>query len=346
MYKEKDLCHICNSNKILRFSTKRLHICNKCLSIIRGQYVNIKQVKNIIQLIINETYKEYKEEDAILLAENLLLNKCGEIDKFILHFYKSKSYLARRKIIADKILEDKNNEIYNIRTEKYKNFLHYPNLDEYQLTKEESNIIKRYKAYQKFIITENNEISERPSKEIWDTLRKNIILSDGYKCNKCGKTSRKTEFHLHHIVPLQEYGTNHENNLVLLCRSCHQKQHLKFKISKNKVVIPSQSKKQTIQICPSCQNKILTKCNYTWTPAYCKYCDFEFEMRKNSDNEIQIRTPYIENMIILCPHCKQKLRIKCGAWLHARCPVCNMEFEVLGNYNKIDYEIRPARRMK
>lgn len=43
----------------------------------------------------------------------------------------------------------------------------------------------------------------------------------GYTCKLCGS---KEEIDAHHIIPLP-LGTNEQDNLICLCRSCHQKVH-------------------------------------------------------------------------------------------------------------------------
>ena len=40
------------------------------------------------------------------------------------------------------------------------------------------------------------------------------------KCMKCGRSS---ELEIHHIIPIRKGGTNRIDNLVLLCKRCHEK---------------------------------------------------------------------------------------------------------------------------
>ena len=59
--------------------------------------------------------------------------------------------------------------------------------------------------------------------ENWTELSWKIKQMDGNKCAICGIAS--SVMHVHHIVPLSSEGTNHPNNLIVLCPECHQKQH-------------------------------------------------------------------------------------------------------------------------
>lgn len=47
-------------------------------------------------------------------------------------------------------------------------------------------------------------------------------LKDGAHCFLCGTKQNLT---LHHVIPLSQGGDNSEDNLVVLCGSCHQKLH-------------------------------------------------------------------------------------------------------------------------
>lgn len=57
----------------------------------------------------------------------------------------------------------------------------------------------------------------------WIDISKTIRTLDNYRCVQCGKTN--TELHVHHIVYVYNYGTHRKENLVTLCRACHEKEH-------------------------------------------------------------------------------------------------------------------------
>lgn len=57
----------------------------------------------------------------------------------------------------------------------------------------------------------------------WRTLRQ-LYVSKHPLCEECLKVGRYVPVdEVHHIVPLEDGGTNADDNLVSLCRSCHAK---------------------------------------------------------------------------------------------------------------------------
>ena len=56
----------------------------------------------------------------------------------------------------------------------------------------------------------------------WEERRSQVVERDGEQCSKCGNWGR---LHLHHIKPLSKGGSNKITNLILLCESCHSKEH-------------------------------------------------------------------------------------------------------------------------
>lgn len=65
---------------------------------------------------------------------------------------------------------------------------------------------------------------DRP--ENWDEIRGEIIKRDGNKCILCNKRPRITPLTVHHIIARRLGGSNHEENLVTLCRECHDEVEL------------------------------------------------------------------------------------------------------------------------
>ena len=64
--------------------------------------------------------------------------------------------------------------------------------------------------------------SRRPSGRHKKQLRSRILERDHHRCTHCGAT---TNLELHHILPLNQGGTNHLDNLTTLCNSCHTLTH-------------------------------------------------------------------------------------------------------------------------
>ncbi|NEU59003.1 helix-turn-helix domain-containing protein [Halorussus sp. MSC15.2] len=69
--------------------------------------------------------------------------------------------------------------------------------------------------------------------ENWHEQRRTALRRDGFECQKCGiseeehRESHHVGLDVHHIVPLRDFstpeGANRLENLVTLCRNCHNK---------------------------------------------------------------------------------------------------------------------------
>ncbi len=54
-----------------------------------------------------------------------------------------------------------------------------------------------------------------------DIYRNNLLKTQGYKCNICGKIIDNNSSHLDHIVPWDYVGDSLENNYQMLCDTCN-----------------------------------------------------------------------------------------------------------------------------
>lgn len=52
-------------------------------------------------------------------------------------------------------------------------------------------------------------------------VRQAILDETGECCEECGGTAIRRNLHLHHIVPIDQGGTDDRSNLICLCASCH-----------------------------------------------------------------------------------------------------------------------------
>ena len=57
----------------------------------------------------------------------------------------------------------------------------------------------------------------------WNEVASTIRLADHFQCVVCGADN--IELHVHHIVYLSNFGTHRKENLVSLCRPCHEEEH-------------------------------------------------------------------------------------------------------------------------
>ena len=51
----------------------------------------------------------------------------------------------------------------------------------------------------------------------WKELRDLVLKRDKNVCRKCGKPAKE----IHHIIPLRKGGENKIENLITLCKRCH-----------------------------------------------------------------------------------------------------------------------------
>jgi len=68
---------------------------------------------------------------------------------------------------------------------------------------------------------------ERPDERYpinWNRLRHYIFHRDGYRCQICG---RKSDLVCHHIKYLAHGGSSSPDNLITICKYCHNKIHNK-----------------------------------------------------------------------------------------------------------------------
>lgn len=56
----------------------------------------------------------------------------------------------------------------------------------------------------------------------WFKTRKKVFEKYGRCCSMCGSVQN---VEVHHIIPIKEGGTNELENLIPLCRDCHQEIH-------------------------------------------------------------------------------------------------------------------------
>jgi len=68
----------------------------------------------------------------------------------------------------------------------------------------------------------------KPSKETahyrtadWAARRQKILVRDAFTCRSCGIVCHGRDAHVDHIIPLEDFGTDDDMNLQVLCVKCH-----------------------------------------------------------------------------------------------------------------------------
>lgn len=57
-------------------------------------------------------------------------------------------------------------------------------------------------------------------------LRDKIVQRDNHKCQKCSYEENQVTLNVHHIIARQDGGKDDENNLITLCKICHDEWHM------------------------------------------------------------------------------------------------------------------------
>jgi hypothetical protein len=81
------------------------------------------------------------------------------------------------------------------------------------------------RAHSLGILSIGKKYVRRLEGEVNKETNKTIRHQDGHECVICRRPAREKETHVHHIIPLSQFGTNHWNNLATLCFPCHARQH-------------------------------------------------------------------------------------------------------------------------
>ena len=242
------ICQICLKEKRLKFSTNRLCICKECLFMLYGQKFSECDTKSYLVDMVNNSIPMPSDSDIYYELESLLMpKKKSFLAEMVAIFAPQKNdpaFETKFSILKEKMIKDTEEKRIRafadaiegryIPSKEFfkkikKNNLYNDNDVDYELRFKF--LLKIYRAYKLKIISGFH--NERLSVEDWNMLRAQVIACDKKKCNLCNSIDSR-EYHLHHIVPLYAWGTNHINNLVFLCQKCHQKQHKSFVVSKNK----------------------------------------------------------------------------------------------------------------
>ena len=59
--------------------------------------------------------------------------------------------------------------------------------------------------------------------KLWRKRKKDLLVKANFTCQRCGLESKNLE--AHHIRNNEEIGHDKPEDLVVLCHSCHEKEH-------------------------------------------------------------------------------------------------------------------------
>jgi 5-methylcytosine-specific restriction endonuclease McrA len=70
----------------------------------------------------------------------------------------------------------------------------------------------------------------RLSRYKWKKRVEQVMERDGHKCRMCGRSEGLAD--VHHIIKRSQGGGDDMDNLITLCRNCHNKQHAQVQFNK------------------------------------------------------------------------------------------------------------------
>ena len=184
-------CTVCLKNfHNPRFNTPRIKICGRCVN------------------SLNE-YREVAEKSQEEFSERLLVGMIRRAEREILG-----NFPEWRKEKANKTLENLKEEHANALPE----WLNKMAADDSKTEKE----YKILRAYRRGLLH-----YDRPQNwgypNNWRDVATNIRKLDGFSCVVCGVTN--VEIHVHHVIYASNFGTHRKENLVSLCKACHEEEH-------------------------------------------------------------------------------------------------------------------------
>ena len=83
-------------------------------------------------------------------------------------------------------------------------------------------IERNARAEQQRIEREARLAEQEEIQQLWSRIRQKVLNRDGYSCQICGLVETSI-LHIHHIMKKRDGGTDHMDNLITLCPSCHHK---------------------------------------------------------------------------------------------------------------------------
>ena len=247
-------CQICQSEaRPAKFRSPRLRICQWCVTFLCEEPIDPVEIEHNFNTKIN-TYVErtLKFPDVSFYRHAASFKVEPGIHPGFFELIFKRALVAQRKLereqkiemIADQLrladIERVNRERATLRAatiERALSRINPPQLvtSGYRSRGKKVDLIDptmiKYMNAIRYKLISGKAKSERPTPEEWEELRQIILKEDKYLCRICRTESK--EKHVHHIVPLSKYGSNHQTNLITLCYDCHNKVHPDFQVTRN-----------------------------------------------------------------------------------------------------------------
>jgi len=74
-------------------------------------------------------------------------------------------------------------------------------------------------------VLKNKDLYQKGINYGFENRKAYVLDRDNYTCQHCKGKSKDKVLHVHHIIFRSQGGTDHEDNLITLCKTCHDKLH-------------------------------------------------------------------------------------------------------------------------
>jgi hypothetical protein len=243
-------CLVCRSDsRPVRYRSSRVQICQWCVSLLCAEPIDPDEVTAEVTSSIAEYVQSRHGPKADVYYEHIAAKQLGVPERA--GFFES--IFMRRRV--EERLRKTSSRASEVRSAEHESFneqrarLEREALEcalrrEHQPTKVSfgyrgwakvedlvnPKMVKYFNAINLNLIAGMSKL-QRPSEAEWREIRQQVLLQDEFRCRACGEKPR--EKHVHHIIPISKFGSNHVNNLITLCYSCHNKAHPEFTVSRN-----------------------------------------------------------------------------------------------------------------
>lgn len=111
------------------------------------------------------------------------------------------------------------------------------------------------------------EYQDYISSDEWKEKKTAQIVEYGLCCSKCGKELSRRDLDLHHKSYDKEFGSETEEDLMLVCKDCHKELHQDVSCFDNQLMK---------DCCPQCNQKLLNN--------KCERCKIEIIKKERLEN--------------------------------------------------------------
>lgn len=266
-------CQICLSDRRpVKFKSNRIRICQWCVTLLQNAPVNPEAIKNhiweiakkhvesppekpdeeqirekareaiigdepLISNILNSLFNSRKREEKINMIHHNLLDNARDVYSEKLNFY-NENLNSNIQKKYEKLLSGEFNpkELTHFFAKRdiFHSRWYTPIRSGYKdaLKGEDKNYLKYLRAFRLCLISTDGK-EKRIDESEMQAIRRNLRAQDNNTCRICRNNGRQLELHVHHIIPIDIYGSNHKNNLITLCHKCHNKQHPDIQVTRN-----------------------------------------------------------------------------------------------------------------